>query len=230
MCAMIGDRTETHPSFGMISVTRVQGNPGHLFGSSLDTHYTSFRLRIHQGKRYITDVGESRYGADLKNPIVEVQLSATQFTELITNMNVGDGVPCTISRVGGQRVEEPPYQTLDRNQIKRDFEARIQSIFGKLEAMEQATSALLEKKSFTKADKSDLSGRISNIRMEVEKNLPFILEIFNEATENTISAAKIEVDTFVTNILVAAGAGSMKQNLLGNEKHERLEKGTDPKE
>lgn len=155
--------------------------------------------------------------ADNKQPIVELQISATQFTELITNMNSGDGIPCTIMRLAGKHVESPPAQTMERNKIKDDFQARVEKLTAGLSAIQEEAEQILSKKSIGKADRENLLDNYKLFRMEIEKNLPFILEVFNESTEKSISAAKVEVDTFITNMMVAIGAKGMKQNLLGAE-------------
>lgn len=204
---------ESHPSYGMVSVSRVNGNPGPLFGSTLDNHYTSFRIRISQGRRGKSVGNESHYIAD-RSPFVEIQLSAVQFTELITNMNSGDGIPCTITNLGGEKIESPPIQDLERNQIKDGFKERVKNIFSKLGTLQKSTEELLEKKTLSKSDRAVLVNQIQNIRMEVEANLPFVMELFDESTEKSINAARMEVDAFVTNHLVNLGREHLTLHLI----------------
>ena len=98
---------EKHPAYGMVGFYRVSGNPGRLFGSSLKNHESYIALRIGTGER-IHSNGWDRYYGSLRGEHVEVMLSSAQFAELLTSMNVGNGVPCTIAYLGGKKVERAP--------------------------------------------------------------------------------------------------------------------------
>jgi hypothetical protein len=208
-------KDDVHPSYGMIGVSRVSGNTGPLFGSSLDNHFTSFRIRIFHGVRNTTMSEESFYGVSNRLPIIEIELSAVQFMEFITNSNIGDGVPCTIRRLGLEKVPEPPLQDLERNRIKNNFKDRVGSLFSKLAGIEESLKTLLKKKTITKTDKVEIADSVSAVRREVESNLPYMMEIFDEATNDSISAARIEVDAFVTTTLTRLGLERVQLELLG---------------
>lgn len=207
---------EHHPSYGMISVSRISGgNQDTLFGSSLDSHYTSFRIRIRGG--YINNnMGHMRYAADQKDPVVEIALSAAQFSELITNMSSFDGVPCTILSREGCRIERPPVQTTERKSIRDDFELKIKNLFSRLEEFQSQTEEILNKPSILKSDRSELRSKLSQFRREIESNIPFMTEMFDEATDKTINAAKLEIDNFMTNTLVTLGLEKLENNLIEN--------------
>lgn len=204
------EKTESHPSYGIISITRISTNTDNLFGSPISNHFTTFRVRVSQAV-VDTSMNESTYiRSDFKDQIVELELSATQFTELITNMNCGDGIPCTIRRLGNKPVEPPPVQKLERKRIKDRFDSQVKGVFTKLASMEKDVVDLLGKKTVNKSDKDSILQKIQSIRREVESNLPFLADLFSEATEDTISAAKKEIDAFVTNTLVSLGAERLK--------------------
>lgn len=86
-------KSESHKSWGMIGLARTFcSGPQQLFGSDV-TNCSTVRLRIkHAYKK--RDLGRDwTFGDDL---ICEVDMSPNQFAEMVCNMNVGDGVPCTI--------------------------------------------------------------------------------------------------------------------------------------
>ncbi len=56
-------------------------------------------------------------GTDINDMIVEVEMSYTQFAEAITSLNIGDGIPVTITKVNGAFVEPCPYS--DRQKVMR---------------------------------------------------------------------------------------------------------------
>ena len=85
-------KREKDKSWGMVGFYRNYGSGRELFGSDVTNHNT-IRLAIKHAIKH-RDLGRDwTMGDDM---ICEVELSALQFDELLTNMNVGDGVPCTI--------------------------------------------------------------------------------------------------------------------------------------
>ena len=127
------EREHHHPSYGMVRIIQQQSSRGqYLFGSSVADHHQLFTLRIHHGMAYEDNVGtgELRFMSAGRVPIVEVQMSAAQFVEMITTHGVGAGVPCTISRIDNQSIELPPRPKTDVERAHGAFEERMQA-FGK---------------------------------------------------------------------------------------------------
>ena len=83
---------EKDKSWGMVGFYRTYGGGKELFGSDVTNHNT-IRLTIKHARKHRELGKDWTMGDDI---ICEVELSALQFAELLTNMNVGDGVPCTI--------------------------------------------------------------------------------------------------------------------------------------
>ena len=100
-----------HPSYGMIRLSRssIGGGGTALFGSSI-MHNDVIRLSISKGIME-REGSEDRFFAreSMKDQIVEVEMSYTQFAEAITSLNIGGGVPVTITRLNGDYVERCPY-------------------------------------------------------------------------------------------------------------------------
>jgi len=101
---------KNHPSYGTVMFTRTHCGGGRekLFGSAITNHFTTVKLTIREAElrhKY----HEDRIWGDRK--IIEVELSAAQFVELLTTMNVGTGTPCTIrfrQDVGKIEIPSPP--------------------------------------------------------------------------------------------------------------------------
>lgn len=88
-----------HPSYGIIRIARssVSGRGTALFGSSI-MHNNVIRLTITPGVME-RDANEDRFFPKerMKDRLIEVEMSYTQFAEAITSLNMGQGVP-----VGGK--------------------------------------------------------------------------------------------------------------------------------
>src|SRR5208337_4240325 len=97
------------PSYAMVSFSRISaGGEGlSLFGSSIK-HHSAITLSIKQARlSRDTDLSHDWYFAENRFPLIEVTLSPNQFAELLTSMNVGDGVPATLTLYNGQGYEYP---------------------------------------------------------------------------------------------------------------------------
>ena len=101
---MPDDEKKRHPAYGCLQFSRIGGRR-RLWRRNYDAA-GYIRLSIHTASLWTRELDEDDIWPE--EMIVEVDLSAAQFAEAITHMNYGHGVPCTISRLQGAPVEEPP--------------------------------------------------------------------------------------------------------------------------
>jgi predicted transcriptional regulator len=197
---------EEHESYGMIQISRLSGGLSNLFGSSIQ-HGHTIAIRINTAKlcRHLnTDWYHDQ------NEIVEIELSPTQFTEAITNMNT-NGVPCTIRRVQGKRMENPPSKN-KKQEFEDEFSDRMKEVAKKLSKLTEQTEKILSsKKAPTKAEKETILHEISMLDQEVRSNMPFAYRCFNEQMDKTVTEAKGEVEAFVTNKIANLGLKALKE-------------------
>lgn len=103
-----------HPSYGMIRFARssIGGSGTALFGSSI-MHNNVIRLSISKGMME-REGNEDWFlaGTDINDMIVEVEMSYTQFAEAITSLNIGEGIPVTITKVNIRKI--PLSQLMDQ--------------------------------------------------------------------------------------------------------------------
>lgn len=212
------DDFEKHPGFGLVGFSRVSGNPGKLFGSNLESHGTYISLSIHQAKRS-HDLGQDFVMADRSElGVIEVHLSAAQFAELLTSMNIGDGVPCTIHRRDGRTVEEiPTGEQSEPERIQDAFEAKVAGIVEKLKGgVKEGRESLLAKGPILRKEREHIAKVLEWLLREVESNMPFHLRQFQESTERTTTQAKAEVDAFVTTAAINLGIEQLAQAVKSN--------------
>lgn len=207
------EEKEEHPSFGMIGFSRCTGNPGRLFGSPLRTHESFVTLRLSHGTR-IHDLGSDRFYGPMHGDILEVILSAGQFSELLTTMNIGSGVPCTITRIEGKAIPKPPEdQEMEVEKVRKGFKKDMKGVVEQIKADKAELATLLEKKTLSKADRERIMWIVSRVEMHVESNAPFMLSQFEEASEKVVKHAKAEIDSFITNNVVAEGLRAIKERV-----------------
>lgn len=169
-----------HPSYGMIRFARssIGGSGTALFGSSI-MHNNVIRLSISKGMME-REGNEDWFlaGTDINDMIVEVEMSYTQFAEAITSLNIGEGIPVTITKVNGTFVEPCPYS--DRQKVmRREVDEATRDLVRQLEKRSEEIEKLLdEKRVLSREDR-----RNGEFRTEEIKNIlagKKELEIFDE--------------------------------------------------
>ena len=184
-----------HESYGTIIVSRMQSGGQHpLFGSSLQDRNT-IRLEIKSAKIART------LSTDFIHPgrqIIEVELSQSQWAEMVSSIGVGEGTPCTIRYINGKQMEDCPYISV-RDQFDDEFDDSVQESLEGLRNAVAACEGLLGKKSVTKADREQVLSLIRKAYREVSDAVPFIKKQFTEQMDNTVKEARGEIEAFAMN-------------------------------
>ena len=201
-----------HESYGILHISRTSGGSGavRLFGSPLATHYGTIRLTISKGK-WIHGLHHDRYYG-MSKEFIEVEMSAAQFADVITSLNIGSGTPCTIRYVGGQRVPDPPDHATEAEHIRDSFEKSVDKYTAKAHEYRKVIDKLTSKLP-TKA-REQIRVALDVIEDQLASNVPFVVKQFQEATTRITSAAKAEVDAFVTGVVRAAGLQSIAEGRM----------------
>lgn len=205
---MDNKKSYTHPSYGLVSFSHRQGNPK-LFHSALENHYNYVTLSIKTGTLIRTDTGDRLYGP-MHGDLVEVNLSASQFAELLTTMNIGVGVACTISSFHGKSVPPPPDIDSQPENLRTEFKERAREFTSKvMKETEEIGELLKDKASLSKADRTKILGLLRRVAQELGQNMPFLVEMYQEATEKVVDAAKAEIEGFMVNAVRQAGLAAL---------------------
>ena len=214
---MKDDVDETHESYGMVGLSRVSGSSGNLFGSSV-RHQNFIRMRL---KTAVKTRGLKHNWFRGKKELIEVDLSPTQFADMITAMNVGDGVPCTIRHISvpqelnkGQIAPCPDYD--QRKVFEDEFQADVDKIAGNSLDLLKKADTMLRQKTLKASDRDELLSIIYHLAQDIKDNLPFIQESFTEAMDKTVSEAKGEVEAFVSSKITSLGIEGLRNMVDAN--------------
>jgi len=195
-------KKDEHESYGMVGISRIQCSKGQpLFGSSIK-HDSMIRLSVKQANVERDLHREWYHGHEC---IVEVDLSASQFSQFITNPNVGDGVPCTIRRVGVKRMLEPPYRGQNET-----FNEELQEKFDKAmndanDLIVSAGEMLSSKGAMKVSDKRVLLAKLEALVRHINSNIPFLHKQFTRAMDKTVTSAKAEIEEFYSGTIMKLG-------------------------
>ena len=181
----MGGTTSTHPAFAQIQASRVQGQT-FLYGSGfVHNGYISVTISRSQLKRSL-----SRDWFFGRNELIEVAMSEAQWASFISSMNMGSGVPCTISHIDRHQVPQLPNPPKETGQFDNELKERLGIVEDALKKLGEQinTMPVSEKK------KKELLDSLGSAMRNLTPNLKFVSDQFGEHMEDTIEKAKIEVE------------------------------------
>jgi len=207
------EKTITHESFGLLSLSRITCNVGvPLFGSSIK-HKNTIILRIHTAEKKRNLCSDWLHG---KKKIIEVEMSPLQFTDMITNMNT-QGVPVTIRHINGKRTSDFQHVNV-RETFQQEFREHIQEVLGGTEKMLKEAEKLLKAPgTLKKADREKMANTLYHLAQDIKSNLPFVFKQFNKQVDRSIGEAKSEVESFFANTIHALGSEKLVRMLENGE-------------
>ena len=197
----------THESFGQISFTRTVGGNTNFYGSELpQDHYISLEIHHSEIERELT---QDRYYN--KGQILRLRMSSGQFSELITSMNSGTGIPCTIERLQGKKIESIPVLESRKDFVHRKFEDRMKEFAVKLKTKQDRVKELSKKKTLSKEDQKELNWTVEWITQEVTSNIPFFAKCFQETMDDVVFEAKLEVENAIQHKISVLGLNALHE-------------------
>lgn len=192
-----GDVISRHPAFGQVSITRTSG-AGHLYGSEFNHQY-AIRMTVSRSETHRT-LSEDRYfGGD---ELLSLTMSEAQWATFVSAIGVGAGVPCTLGyiraegSIPGIKKEERSDDVFRREAVAACEEA-VDQIAKLQEAIKNTNLSGVKKKELT-----DYSLRILS---SLQSSLPFVLSQFNEHIEQTVEAARVEVNSYLQTTAARTG-------------------------
>lgn len=177
----------THPAFAQISVGRITGNVN-LYGSDL-SHRHAIHLTIARSKMERSLSSDRHFEQE---ELIELYLSEHDWATLLSSMNVGGGVPCTLRHVMGKPMPEIPPPPSRRQQFKQEAEETVRDAFAQLNRLGEQ----LDELNISAKARAALSQSLRMAKQELQSNLPFVLECFDEHMEKTVAAGKQELISY----------------------------------
>ena len=198
---------EQHESYGMMSFNRFDGGNGAFFGSS---------IKPDGGIEMTLKTGEVRHNLNHdwyrgKETIARVRMTGAQFADLITNLNMGEGVPVTLEYVHGKHMSEPPFIN-KRIQFEENFKQEMKEVSNQMLELTKRTEEILSRaKAPTKKEKEEILLNIAMLNQKVSSDMPFVHKSFNEQMDKTVKEAKNEIETYVNSTIHSLGMEKMSE-------------------
>lgn len=199
---------DTHESWGMIGLYHAQSSGSELFGSDV-THHNVMNLTIKQGQ-CARSLGHDWYiGNEL---LIEISLSANQFADLLTNANVGDGVPCTIRYRKDKGAVEYKPQTPKIETIYAEADEYAENALASIDESIEKIKALLASGKMPKQAGQEILNSILGARSNlVGGGKDYFKKCAREDVDRMIVEAKREVQSYVDHKIYSTGIQALQE-------------------
>lgn len=201
--------TYSHESFGMISVSRYTCGGQPLFGSDF---LSSTVMNVTISNADVTQrLGKNWYSST--SVVASADLTPAQYAEMISSPNT-IGVPCTIKTT--QSNPEIVYEPIESVQlyIKNKAESTFDDITSSNKETLKKVVDLLEG-NIKKSDKDEIIKSIRQQFAKVDSTIPFLKEQFNKDVDKSVSDARVEVHSLLTQVISEYGSSAIKK--LGSQ-------------
>jgi hypothetical protein len=211
-----------HESFGKISFSRIQTTGETFYGSELkQSHYIQMEIHESEVKRDLSKEWFYTRGKML----ARIRMTSGQFSELITSLNQGSGVPCTVEVIDGKVKEKLPKIMNRKEFVHNKFKERMTDFAKSIAEKQLKAKELVKKKTLSKQDIQDLTRHIDWLTQEVKSNIPYFAECFQEIMDEVVLEAKKEVENAIQHKINVLGLTELhKQNNLILETNSNPEK------
>jgi hypothetical protein len=139
-------------------------------------------------------------------------MSEVQFSRLISSLNTGSGTPCTIKRIDGEYMPdvEPREKALDKHDERIDkFQKEVSEIFEPF--IQQIQGWKDSKKRPTLKELEELAKQLKWKSQAMGSNAQFIHDTLAEAADETVNAAKAEIEAHVQTVVTTTGLEAIKE-------------------
>ena len=199
-----------HPAFGTIAFARRTGGQSQtLFGSSI-YHKDTITLTVRHADM-TRGLNQDWYMGH--TDIVECEMSYAQFVEAITNINVGTGIPCTLTYTEKdgrlpackfidkytEFTEEMSEYLSEKNKSAEEFYDEVKNLFE-------------TKNSIGKADRKNILDKLYSLVHGTQESTKYTLKQFQEQMNKTVHEAKGEIEAFTQNKMFCIAQQALIQN------------------
>lgn len=193
-------KTISHESFGMVSLSRTYtGQAPYFFGTDMQPNsYITLKICKNCELTYDDIIGRRPYASNkVKDQVVEVRMTSTQFADMITSIGMGDGTPCTITKVTGEYV--PQYNDNVQGIFEYEYENVIKSLHS-LDDVHKSAEAEIRKLTakLPKKTQEEINSIMLRLKNSVTSTVPFHLRKVASAAEQISARAKGEIASYMT--------------------------------
>lgn len=196
----------THPAFAVIGASRVNGSTN-LFDSSVK-HSGFIRLHIRRAElQESSGCGRWIFGGQR---LIEVEMSEAQWVALISRMNMGEGVPCTLNTVMGEQMPLLPKSANPAEVLHDHAAAAVESVRERQAEAVKSIRDLVGDRLPAKV-MAELEKSLDRLTRDADTSAEFYRKRLNEEAERLVNEAKIELDATLSAATSRFGVATINQ-------------------
>lgn len=203
-----------HHAFAQIQASRINGHKV-LYGSDFNSH-NYIALRIHKSEM-VRDLSHDWHHE--REQYIEVAMSEAQWATLVSSLN-STSVPCTLTYLRGETVDQLPELTNRVNQFGAEFSKHLGSAVEQLSEAMKAISAL----GLSKVKTETLLSMLSKAQADIKGNAHFVEKSFSEHMENQVEKAKCEANAYLYHVIQRAGLDALTLGIAAPKPIEEIDK------
>lgn len=209
-----GEDLPDHESHGLIQFSRIQGSPGNLFGTPIKPH-AFIRMTLSEGHAWHSTSDDRYHDGRI---IAETWMSETQFAEMVTTMNIGTGVPCTLHRYrDGGKLKEcepcPPFGSAAKR-TRQQFQDELEEAVEEMKEAEAALCKEVDESRLSVAKKGAIKEQIRRMVRLFTDSAPFVMERVEDHGQTVAQIAKAELTAYASNLAQLTGIETLKGQTL----------------
>ena len=194
------ETTYEHPAYGVVTIHKTHGSQM-LFGSDME-HQACIEIRVRSAQHVRRLSSDWFHG---KQDLVAIKMSFAQWASLLSSMNMGDGVPCTIDHINRDYRPNLPPPDSAAERFKQEHGETMKDAIRELNELE----ALAENPKIPAGIRSELRAKVQKARQEITSNLGFVETQFNRDVEKRMAKDKIEIDSYIGMIIERTGLNAI---------------------
>lgn len=204
-------KTESHPTYGLIGWNRVSHSPpgAVLFDSPLrHQHYVV--LTIRRAERHRDLNRDWLFG---REELIQISLAPDQFADFLTSPNLGQGVACTLDRVGGKQQGECP-ERVESEEFKKELAEDFSDIKRKAEEIYSKINHILDESRLSKGKQREILWAVEELQQDIFSNLPYLRDSLEKSAQKIVTKAKFAVEAFTEDRVRQKGLGDINREEL----------------
>lgn len=207
------ETVETHPAYGMIGASRISSTPGHYLNGTDFQHRHFISISIRKAVKHRNLSNDWNFANE---ELVEVYVSEAQWAAFVSSMNVGNGVPCTLSRFDGNAIPAIEACVSKKDEFKSEIANHFKEALSEIDQLLQS----VQDSSASAKVKNEVASRVNMIRNKIVGGAEYVPDQFEEHMERKTEAAKCEANAYLLNAVQRAGLtalGAPETVLLGED-------------
>lgn len=206
----------THPAFGLVRVGRVSSTGTNLFDSDID-HREFIELTFHSAAIDRDGYSNNITKGKDRSPYLVARLSAAQWAAMVSSFGIGEGVPCTLSKIrDGNLVHLPEIDKAEtmHERFSNQIEMRVRKDVARISAITNQLGSMIASGKIGKRDLRDIYDSLSSAVNNLPGNMAFGTELTQEAVDKIVASGKAEVEAYIAGAAMRLG---MKEIIDGPE-------------